>query len=233
MESIMNYLYEYEKYYRRSPINFFHSICFLFENEKTNWEWNEIEGHCGINGNGVWVWSSLLLAGRLWAQQRQGREPREKTREDKQTQTECLFFSFSSICEWRNEWTNWEEKWRDEIEELRSQQNEWDCFSCLLLPLWVKGGSCRTAPQREDERRQEEKQLNSWSWVEQKAKGEWNESKDNFLSLIEWNVFGWAVRGVWAGGQRNSLVVGYRRLAAIMLRKEKTSAPNYLPFSLF
>ena len=50
MESIMNYLYEYEKYYRRSPINFFHSICFLFENEKTNWEWNEIEGHCGIDG---------------------------------------------------------------------------------------------------------------------------------------------------------------------------------------
>ena len=46
---------------------------------------NQLSGFICRGASGDWwlLLSSALLAGRLWAQQRQGREPKEKTKEDK------------------------------------------------------------------------------------------------------------------------------------------------------
>ena len=182
MESIMNYLYEYEKYYRRSPINFFHSICFLFENEKTNWEWNDIEGHCGMDGNEVWVWSSLLLAGRLWAAAaaRQGAQ-----REDERRQTNSNGMSFLSLLfsiSWRNE-RNWEKRER----ELVCEWNEWNVMwaACLSFLKWNG--------------REENKRGNGMEWMKRRPKqpkaarqAEMESNQTEFIVCVWWMEWkGW------------------------------------------
>ena len=78
-------------WWRRSPFNSFISFLSSLPNGKRE-EMNWVDGHCGMDGNEVWVWSSLLLAGRLWAAAaaRQGAQ-----REDERRQTNSNGMSFS------------------------------------------------------------------------------------------------------------------------------------------
>jgi len=62
--------------YRRTPVNSINSICFLFENEKTNWELIMSWGRMRQRKSSPIVFDLVCW---LWALQRQGNKPKKKT----------------------------------------------------------------------------------------------------------------------------------------------------------
>jgi len=200
----------------RCPIHFIHSICFLFENEKTNWEWIEMKG-LGAQGNSPahewneWAavpaerngdWAGFVFEfGWVIGCGAAGNQPKEKT-----SQPNWPFFSFSSICEWRNEWTNWEEKWRDEIEEQFVSGDEWNEESELRNGICLSGMKTNGMEQTRHE-------WNEWSAAEpqrrlsggrsHKPTNEENEMKANEMRLNEVDEFvGYGAEPIYRGATR-------------------------------
>lgn len=111
-----------------------------------------------------------------------GREPREKTREDKQTQTECLLLSLLFSISWRNE-RNWEKRER----ELVCEWNEWNVMwaACLSFLKWNG--------------REENKRGNGMEWMKRRPKqpkaarqAEMESNQTHFIVCVWWMEWkGW------------------------------------------
>ena len=142
----------------RTPTNTHHTNAFLhWWKKRAESEWNPINGVKGRGRAGMdWIW------GWLWAAQPHGNKPKEKTSPARYSS----FLSLFSPFDWMNLWmkSNWEKR------RAAQPTNEWDCFSCLLLPLWVKGGSCRTAPHK---RESNQTKQTKWTMNEAKIKVKW------------------------------------------------------------
>ena len=125
----LNYLYEYEKYYRATPFFSLSSINSLFENGRVDWEERREEAD-GALMEFLWFAFFCLLAGRLWA----ARGHSAPQREDKQEEQ-------TKWKDWRakhttNEWINEKNCW--------NERNEWK----QLLNLWMNEVVCWAAGQQ-------------------------------------------------------------------------------------
>lgn len=93
------------------------------------------------------------------------RAPQKKRQASQEAKAACLFISLSRFC------------WRNETKAKRKKRVGW--FGLIDLG-GLRAAAAAIAPHKGSEP----------NTKPTKAKWEWNEREDNFLSFIEWNVFG-------------------------------------------
>ena len=132
----------------------------------------KLKGSAAKEWNGVWVWSSALLAGRLWAggQPAQGAQREDERR---QTNSNGMEPNASLSFHLQSQWSKWRKKeWRKRGMKLG--------LACSFL-CGLRAGPPATAPQREENTSQQSKRnvINCFFWLMDEMRDKW--------AWLEWN----------------------------------------------